>query len=105
MFEDDTKNPFMPGDTLPKPEPGDVLYLRDMEINKGITRRVQVLWTHDSLAESWDPVGEHAWTQRDLNDAVGFKGRWYAIVSSLEDDGEDWSIASYEALAYVTAKQ
>jgi len=102
MFEDDNRNPFMPGDTLPKPNTGDILYIRRMEINEEMPSRVRVVYTHDSLAESWDPIGEHAWSMHDTNDAVGFKGRWYAIVENpeCEEDGE-WAIASYEALAYV----
>lgn len=96
-FEDDTRNPFMPGDDLPKPDEGDILVIRRMEINQDMQEKVTVCTTHDSLAESWDPVGEAAWQQHDVNDAVGFKGHWYAIV--VDDDDGEWSVASYEVAA------
>jgi hypothetical protein len=48
------------------------------------------------LAESWDPVGECAWMQHDINDIAGFKGHWYAIC---EADGDEWYAASYEVAA------
>jgi len=98
-FDDDTRNPFMPGDDLPKPEPGDKLVIRRMEINAGMPDQVTVVVTHDSLAEDWDPVGEAAWMQHDANDSVGFKGRWYAIA--LDDDDGEWSVASYEVAAII----
>jgi len=97
-FDDDLRNPFMEGDDLPKPEQDDYLILRQMEINEGVpSNLVRVLEVHDSLAESWDPVGEAAWQQHDTNDAAGFKGHWYAIVCGVVDplDG-DWSVGSYE---------
>jgi hypothetical protein len=96
MFEDDTRNPFMPGDDLPKPKPGDVLVIRRMEINAETPDRIRVVRVHDTLAESWDPVGECAWMQHDINDIAGFKGHWYAIC---EADGDEWYAASYEVAA------
>ncbi len=98
-FEDDNRNPFMPGDDLPKPNIGDRISIRRMEVNADMPGNVTVVQVHDSLAESWDPVGEAAWQQHDVNDIVGFKGHWYAIC---EDDNDDeWTIASYEAAAIV----
>jgi hypothetical protein len=94
-FEDDTRNPFMDGDDLPKPDEGDILVLRKMEVNSSMGGNVLVFITHDSLAESWDPVGENAWTQHDVNDAEGFKGHWYAIVTDLIEEA-CWSVGSYE---------
>lgn len=96
-FDDDTRNPFMPGDDLPKPDEGDILVIRRMEINSEMPDKVTVWQTHDSLAESWDPVGEAAWQQHDVNDTVGFKGRWYALVT--DSQGDDWTVASYEVAA------
>jgi hypothetical protein len=96
-FDDDTRNPFMPGDDLPIPNEGDTLILRRMKVNEEMQDRVTVLYTHDTLAESWDPVGEAAWQQRDVNDDVGFKGHWYAIVE--DKFGDEWSVASYEVAA------
>jgi hypothetical protein len=99
MFDDDTRNPFMPGDDLQKPEPGDILVIRRMEINQDMPDKVKVVYTHDSLAESWDPIGEAAWMQRDVNDMVGFKGHWYAITVSFDDNDGQWPVASYEVAA------
>lgn len=97
-FEDDTRNPFMPGDDIPKPKEGDILVIRRMEVNADMPEKVKVRYVHDSLAESWDPIGEAAWMQRDVNDIVGFKGHWYAIVVGPTDE-DDWTVASYEVAA------
>jgi len=97
-FEDDIRNPFMPGDDLPKPKIGDVLVLRDMEINETYPRQMRVVDTHDNLGESWDPVGEEAWMQHDMNDIAGFKGHWYAICEQVEqlEVSDSYVVASYE---------
>jgi hypothetical protein len=99
MFEDDIRNPFMPGDDLPKPDEGDIVVIRRMEVNADMPARVKVIQTFDSLAESWDPIGEAAWMQHDVNDIVGFKGHWYAITVELDDADEEWPVASYEVAA------
>jgi len=95
-FEDDIQNPFMPGDDLPKPKVGDVLILRRMETTVDMPGRLVVTLTHDNLGESWDPTGEDAWGQRDINDSVGFKGHWYAYGRSEDDDVDEHVVASYE---------
>lgn len=95
MFED-SKQPFLPGDDLPKPKPGDTLILKEMEINVDQPKRVRVISTYDTLAESWDPVGENAWTQHDLNNDFGHRGHWYAVVHDPSYELETWSVASWE---------
>jgi len=93
----DSDRPFKEGDEQPKPEEGDVLIIHDWAANGGaIPRRVQVHCVFDSLAESWDPFGEHAWAQHDVNNDWGYRGHWYAIVYQPNDEGETWSVASYE---------
>ena len=96
-FEDDTRNPFMPGDDLPKPEQGDIMYLRKMGTTEDIPNKLIVTITRDNLGESWDPMGEDAWGQQDMNDIAGFKGHWYAYGMSDDSKYEDeYLVASYE---------
>jgi len=101
MFKDDTRNPFMPGDDLPKPEQGDTLILRRMETTVDMPGRLVVTRTHDNLAESWDPTGEDAWGQHDVNDSVGYKGHWYAYGMSSDDEH---LVASYEVASIEKAE-
>jgi len=98
-FEDDTRNPFMPGDDLRKPLMGEILILRKMESTAEMPQRLIVTQTHDNLGESWDPTGEDAWAMHDVNDVNRFKGHWYAY--GMADDGDpdnldEHVVASYE---------
>jgi hypothetical protein len=95
---EDSKQPFMLGDSMPKPDEGDILILKPnpQHPNEDLPTRVKVLYTWDSLAESWDPVGETAWAQHEVNDLMGYRGRWYALVCEPLDDTVSWSVASYE---------
>lgn len=96
MFED-SPEPFDPRDELPKPKVDDILILKDIPaINSENAKEVRVEIVWDSLAESWDPVGEAAWTQREVNEQVGFRGHWYAYVSTTNDEYGSWSVASWE---------
>jgi|SRR5215831_17781169 len=104
-FEDDTRNPFMPGDDLPKPEQGDILVLRRLESTADMPGRLIVTRTHDNLGESWDPTGEDAWGQQDVNDVVGFKGHWYAYGLAENDDVDEHLVASYEVASIEKADQ
>lgn len=101
-FEDDTRNPFKADDEMPKPKPGDLLTPnRFMESTQGMPAVVKVIVVHDTLGESWDPTGEAAWQQHDVNDMMGFKGRWYAICEDvrISHEGDEWVLASYEVAA------
>jgi len=101
-FKDDIRNPFMPGDDLAKPEQGDILILRKMESTADTPGRLVTTRTHDNLAESWDPMGEDAWGQHDVNDVVGFKGHWYAYGMAVDSEDEDeFLVASYEVASIV----
>jgi hypothetical protein len=97
MFED-SPEPFDPKDNLVKPAEGDVLILKNIpEVQTSeLDRRVVVHCVWDTLAESWDPFGEHAWTQHELNQQYGSRGHWYALVYVPGDEGETWSVASWE---------
>jgi len=54
-----------------------------------------VIAVHDSLEESWDPMGEHAWSQSDADRVAGKTGEWYVIVETPHP-GESLSLGSYE---------
>jgi hypothetical protein len=84
MF-DDSPQPFMPGDDLPKPKVGDKIILREPDDTFGLREGiVEVTW--DSLAEDWGSDGESAWSMWDYNEETGFRGHWYAsiVVASYE---------------------
>jgi len=101
-FEDDNRNPFMPGDDLPRPEQGDTLILRRLESTSSMPGKLIVTRTHGSLGESWDPTGEDAWGQHDMNDAAGFKGHWYAYgMGGDPEDPDEYLVASYEVASVV----
>lgn len=95
MFED-SPQPFDPHDNLPKPKVGDIVYLKLMEGTEGIPMMLRVEHIWDSLAESWDPIGEHAWKMRDRNEDIGWRGHWYALAVDPQNDADEWVVASYE---------
>jgi hypothetical protein len=102
---DDSALPFEDGDDLPKPSEGDILVTKRMlGINRG-SQVVIVSNTFDSLAESWDPDGEAAWAQHDVNDLHGHRGHWYAMVYEESREEEAWSVASWEVARNKSAEK
>lgn len=92
-FEDQTL-PFKEGDELPRPEDGDFIIVAwDVRQDHDLPRKVQVFATFGSLAEDWGIFGESAWSQWDVNEQNGVKGKWYAMVEYEEGS---CAVASYE---------
>jgi hypothetical protein len=81
---------------MDKPKEGDVLLLKSTDHDEFPTLLATVHCVFDNLAESWDPYGEHAWSQADVDEYSGQTGEWYAVVYNPKDEGETWSVASYE---------
>lgn len=50
----------------------------------------------DQPGGNWDPFGELAMAQGDIDDEKGKKGDWYVIVEHEDDPGMTMSLASYE---------
>ena len=82
---------------MDKPKVGDkirALETSDLYEDWG-DQELTVLMVFDSLDESWDPMGEHAWSQRDVDEETGKTGDWYVIVET-QHSGETLSLGSYE---------
>ena len=78
-----------------KPKVGNLVRLADPYGSTGsYWDTYRVVSVFNSLDESWDPFGEHAWSQMDHNTETGKTGEWYVIVELFE--GETLSLASYE---------
>lgn len=81
---------------MKKPEVGNQVTVHEDALDGCIPEVARVIAVFDSLDESWDPWGESAWAQMDVNAATGKTGEWYVIVQHLDEEGETWSLASYE---------
>lgn len=89
---------------MDKPVVGDILKVTDLDTYADMLGPgyVKVVAVFDSLDESWDPYGEAAWGQKDVDSERGKTGEWYIIAYECNFKGEEvapgetWSLASYE---------
>jgi len=81
---------------LPKPKEGDILTLDPDASDLDEWEKGVVIQVHDDTTESWDPYGEHAMSQRDMDESRGKVGKWYAIIEHPKWPGSTMSVASYE---------
>ena len=82
-----------------KPKEGDIVRVTNPTDSLGdehAPTEWKVIQVHDSLDESWDPYGEHAWSQGDHDKMVGKKGKWYVICETDNPGDGTCSFASYE---------
>lgn len=81
-----------------KPNVGDkvtvALYIDDMKF-PDLPQEVEVIRVFDNLEESWDPNGELALAQSEVDECVGKKGEWYILFDAEDGTG---SAASYEVV-------
>ena len=80
---------------MKKPEVGSrVIAYRSVNGVPSLSGRVIAVF--DSFTENWDPWGEHAAAQIDMDEVNERQGDWYVIVQAEDDEGETWSLGSYE---------
>lgn len=68
-----------------KPKVGDIIRISDPE-ELGLepyADAARVIAVFDSLDENWDPWGESAWSQRDIEENMQITGEWYVICESV----------------------
>ena len=90
---------------LQKPKEGDILVLHPDASDMDTWEKGVVIQVHDTLDESWDPYGEHAMAQRDIDTDNKQTGDWYAIVYHPSYPGETMSVGSYEVLSIESPEQ
>lgn len=91
-----------------KPQVGEIIKITSLEMQEACGSdafKVEAVFDSIDISEpggDWGIFGELAWSQCDANDELGQVGEWYVVGSPVNadgsvDDGESWSLASYEA--------